>query len=232
MKNPWPQLPTNSVPCVLREDRAIIQGFNARYGDDPDFRIQQQLLPEPFIGDRHARVYLLNLNPGYSAGEDDAWHGDRDYRTAIIDSLSHRTSTFPFYFFDPRLKDAPGSKWWRERARWLIDDIGIQTLAENLFCVELFPYHSKEYKPVPKALSANGLVPSSAYGVHLVRRAIQANRPIVAMRAFSKWRKLLPELEAYGKLFRLKSPRSVWLSPRNLDGYDRLVGELRAATGD
>ena len=227
MKNPWPQLPANA-PRVLPEDCSIVEAFNARYADDPDFAIQPQLLPEPFIGDPNARVCLLGLNPGYSPA-DDTWHADPLYRDAIIDNLSHRPAAFPFYFFDPRLREAPGSVWWRQRSRWLVDDAGIETVARNMFCVELFPYHSRHYKPIPKALSPNGLVPSSTYAIHLVRRAIRTKRPIVAMRRFRDWCAQIPELEAYDKLFRLKNTQSVWLSPGNIEEYDQLVRELSAA---
>ena len=221
MENPWLQLRTDA-PRVLRSDRSIIDKFNARYARTK-FVIQTQLLPEPFIGDPDARAYLLNLNPGYRS-EDEDWHAETDFQTAITDNLNHKTAVCPFYYFDPRFKEVPGSKWWRSHARWLIEDIGIEKLARNLFCVELFPYHSEEYQ-----LSPNGLVPSSAYGVHLVRRAIRSDRPIVAMRAFGDWCAQLPELQQYRNLFRLRNPRRAWLSPGNLGGYDRLARELKAA---
>ena len=109
MENPWPQLPTDA-PCVLPPDRSIIEAFNARYADKHEsdcrtssctgcFTIQTQLLPEPFIGDPEARVYLLNLNPGYFPGEDDDWHVAAGFRTAIIDNLDHKgrpKNKFPF----------------------------------------------------------------------------------------------------------------------------------------
>ena len=237
MENLWPQLPTDA-PHVLASDRSIIETFNARYADKHEsacrissctgcFTVQTQLLPEPFIGDPSARVYVLNLNPGYSL-EDDDWHAEPNYRTAIIDNLSHRTAAFPFYFLDPCLKDAPGSAWWTRRSRWWIRDVGLETLARNLFCVELFPYHSRRYRRVPKAMSPDGLVPSSGYAAHLVREAMRTHRPIVAMRAFRAWCELIPELVDYGKVFRIGNPQNVSLSPNNLEGYSRLVCELRA----
>lgn len=227
MENPWLQLPADA-PFVLPRDLPIVKTFNARYGHNPDTRIQSQLLPEPFIGNPDARVYLLNLNPGYSP-EDDDWHGRSVYRDAIVANLRHESAKFPFYFLDPALDDAPGSAWWRSRLRWWTAEFGSEMLARNLFCAELFPYHSRAYKPVPRAVSSDGLVPSSGYTVHLVREAIRTNRPVVAMRAFRAWCGLIPELAGYGNLFRTNSPQNVSLSRRNLDGYDRLVGELGAA---
>ena len=230
MMNPWSQLPTDA-PHVLQRDLPIVEKFNEHYAHNPDIKIQSHLLPEPFIGDPSARVYLLNLNPGYSP-EDDDWHRNPVYRTAIIENLSHRTAAFPFYFLDLRLKDAPGSAWWRRRSRWWIRDVGIEALARNLFCAELFPYHSRRYRRVPKGMSPDGLVPSSGYAHRLVREAIRTHRSIVAMRAFRAWCELIPELGDYSKLFRIGNPQNVSLSPNNLKGYDQLVAELRAGCGE
>ena len=179
-------------------------------------------------------MYLLNLNPGYSP-EDDAWHCKPVYRNAIIENLGRKPAAYPFYFLDPRLEGAPGSAWWRQRSRWWIRDVGTETLARNLFCAELFPYHSSRYRPIPKRISRispdspDGLVPSSGYVAHLVREAIRTHRPIVAMRAVPGWCELIPELGDYSKLFHLSSRQNVSLSPNNLQGYDQLVAELRAA---
>ena len=251
MGNPWPQLPTltTEAPYVLQRDLSIIEKFNARNADKHDrkcptpstcagcFIVQTRLLPEPFIGDPDGRVCLLNLNPGYRK-EDERWHTHADFRAAIIDNLSHRTAEFPFYYFDPRLEKAPGSEWWRKCASRLINHIGLKKLAHNLFCVELFPYHSKKYRSVPKTvvkgclkcleLSPDKLVPSSAYGIHLVRRAIRTNRTIIVMRSCRTWCAHIPQLRGYRNLFHLRNTRRPWLSPGNIEEYDRLVRELDA----
>ena len=229
MVNPWSELPTHDAPHVLQQDLPIVDAFNKRFAHDLDIKIQSHLLPEPFIGDPNARVYLLNLNPGYSP-EDDDWHRKPVYRNAIIENLGHKTAEYPFYFLDPRLDGAPGSAWWRQRSRWWIRDVGTETLSRNLFCAELFPYHSRRYRKVPKRISPpDGLVPSSGYVAHLVREAIRTHRPIVAMRRLPGWCELIPELGNYSKLFHLSSRQNVSLSPKNLQGYDQLVAELRAA---
>ena len=116
MVNPWSQLPAHDASHVLPQDLPIVEAFNKRYAHDPDIKIQSHLLPEPFIGNPSARVYLLNLNPGY-APEDDDWHRKPVYRNAIIENLGHKPAEYPFYFLDPRLEDAPGSAWWRQRSR-------------------------------------------------------------------------------------------------------------------
>ena len=211
VKNPWSQLPA-SAPYILPEDHSIIERFNARYAYNWKFQVQRQLLAEPFIGDPSSRVYLLGLNPGYDREADDAWHANPVYCRAIINNLNHRPAEFPFYFLDPCLKDAPGSKWWRLYLKWLINDVGIETLAQNVFYCELFPYHSKKYKPVPKVIAPKGL-PSSRYTVSLVHQTIEAHRLVVVTRAFSRWCKLVPELQGYRNLLHLRTTASIWLSP-------------------
>ena len=93
MVNPWSQLPTDA-PHVLRHDLPIVEEFNKHYARNPDIKIQSHLLPEPFIGDPSAGVYLLNLNPGYSP-EDDDWHRKPVYRTATIENLGHKPTAYP-----------------------------------------------------------------------------------------------------------------------------------------
>ena len=225
MQNPWAELSGDS-PCVLQTDRDAVDRVNDRFSLQPDFQIQSQLLPEPFIGAPTAAVYLLGLNPGYCPA-DDEWHNNTRFRHAIQNCLNHKPANLPFYFLDPQFVEAPGAIWWKQRTRWLKNEVELTTLAQNLFCVELFPYHSRRYKPIPKVISQNQLVPSSQYSVHLVRQAIAAQKTIVAMRSFKKWCQLLPELSTYPKLVRLNSPQNVSLSPKNLPGFPLVIRDLQ-----
>lgn len=227
MNNPWRQLP-DVFPYVLPSDQCIIDAFNIRYSSNPDFVIHRQVLPEPFIGNPNAAVYVLGLNPGYSP-LDDYWHAQRSFADAIRANLFHKPSCYPFYFFDPVFRDTPGSKWWSQRSRWLLDDVGRDILANNLFCVELFPYHSVKYKPIPNSLSINRVVPSSNYSLFLVKGAIAQNKAIVIMRAYKAWCNLLPEIATYHNLFRLNSAQNVSLSPRNMRHYDMIVTALTSS---
>lgn len=224
MKNPWSELPSIS-PRVLACDNPVVNAFNRRYKESPQFTLQTQLLPEPFIGNPNSPVYILGLNPGYSPN-DDEWHKRSDFQTTILANLNHTPSSYPFYFFDPSLANSPGAGWCHRKFRWFVAQFGDQHVAKRLFCVELFPYHSKKYKAIPKVISPNNLVPSITYSAHLVRRAISQNKAIVAMRAFKPWCKLVPELKTYNNLFRLKSSQNVALSPNNVVGYNRLIDQF------
>ena len=52
-------------PYVLPSNEAVVARHNCKYGEKHRFHLYaEQLLPEPFIGDRFAPVLLLSNNPG------------------------------------------------------------------------------------------------------------------------------------------------------------------------
>lgn len=229
MQNPWVHLNYGETQ-VLASEESLVDAFNERYRNDPDskYRLQTHQIPEPFIGNPTAAVYLLGLNPGYSS-VDNHWHKDGHFQTSVRETHLHKENEFPFYYFNPRFREMSGATWWSEKCRWLTDDVGsTEAVARNLFCIELFPYHSVRYRQIPKWLSETGLVPSSAYSAYLVRQAIHAEKIIVAMRAFRRWCGLVPELGAYKKVVCLYSPQNVSLSPNNVKEYDKVVGAMKA----
>ena len=219
MNNPWLNLPTRQ-PYVLKMDQAVVEAYNQRLDETSRAILQTQLLPEPFIGKPAAPIYILSLNPGFSV-HDHQWHQNKKFRAASQANLKHQTDGF--LFLDPRFNDCPGSIWWRKRLRWLIEQTSQDQVYRSLFCVELSPYHSKRFKSVPKSISKTGLVPSVEYSAYLVRTAIKQRKPIIAMRSWRKWCKLVPELEDYNKVFRLNSPQNVSVSPGNVNRFDELV---------
>lgn len=225
LNNPWAELPA-VAPHVLPMDQEIVEQFNNHRSTLEKFKLQTHLYPEPFIGDPGSPVYLLSLNPGYSSG-DDLWHRRPDFAKTLLENLRHEVKGFPFYFFNPQFSESPGAGWWRRKSRWLQDEIGAEALSKKLFWVELFPYHSNNFKPIPKSISSDGLVPSVAYGMNLVREAMADGKLIVAMRSWSHWKRQIPKLESYSNLIRLRSPQNVALSPNNVIGYEKLVRVLK-----
>lgn len=226
MINPWTELP-NETPYVLASDLASTEAFNKKCSDSPQFILQTQILPEPFVGNKESPVYVLNLNPGYDT-QDDHWHSKPDFHLALRNNLAHKEAEYPFYFLDPAFQDSPGSRWWNAKCKWLINEFGGPFISRNVFCVELFPYHSKNYKPMPTAISKNALVPSSDYSAYLVKQAILDNKAIIVTRAFSAWCRQVPELAHYKNLFRIRNPQNVTLSPGNIDEYQKIVSILKA----
>ena len=225
MHNPWSQLPS-TAEFVLPGDREIITAYNKQYGSRQDVQLHPELLPEPFIGHPSAPVYLLSLNPGFS-DEDRVLHRNAAFCRAVERCLQHEELDWPFYYLNPDFADSPGAKWWTGKTRRLAEKVGMQALAQNLFCVELFPYHSRKYQRIPKRISPNGLVPSSEYSLRLVRQAIAEEKRIVVMRARKHWEELVPELRGYQRRILLYSAQNVCLSPGNMEtsNFEALVAE-------
>jgi hypothetical protein len=222
VENPWKQV--TSENRVLEKDKEIVEAFNRKYSNKPNFILQKQLLPEPFIGDPQSPVYLLGLNPGYSKGDDER-HVNPIFIERLLANLRHEIHTCPFYYLDRRetFANSPGAMWWRRKCKWLIEEVGEEHLARNIFCVEYFPYHSKNYKDLPKAISPTKNVLSVNYSIFLVRKAINEGKVIVAMRKSKDWVQLVPELETYPNLISLFNHRNVVLSPGNMKHWKKLI---------
>ena len=147
--------------------------------------------------------------------------GDR-----LRDNLLHKHDEYPFVYFDPTFEDSPGSKWWRRKTQEIIGRIGQVKTSSTLFNVELFPYHSKSYRRIPKRLVPNRLVPSSEYSGHLVREFIRNNKTIVVFRSLRMWVDLVPELGAYENMHVVKNPRNPTMSRNNLERFQELLDRI------
>jgi hypothetical protein len=213
--NPWIELPERP-PYILSRDRAAVEPYN-RTRATPETRIQDHVLPEPYLGDPSAPVVLLLLNPGaYDLTPGSLtlsqYHGARE-------NLAHGKRLWPFLPLDPRNKDRSG--WWRDSLRPLIEDEGIPAarLARGLFSIEYFPYVSKRY--------GNLRVPSQAYGFALLREALARDALVVVMFGEGRWHDAVPELRTYQPRHRLRSSQNATISERNCpDGYREIVARV------
>jgi hypothetical protein len=223
MLNPWLHLP-RKAPFVLEEEREIIDAFNRNY-PDPQTRIRVDVLPEPFIGNPYANVVILSLNPGFDE-TDLEWHAKADFSASIYANLRHESQLYPFYPLTPDFSRSGAYAWWRKKLNDLIYATSLSAVANNLFCVEWFPYHSVTYRAVPKRLSG-GVMPSQRYAGALVQAAIERGAQIIAMRRYRDWEQLLPSLREYPDVHHLRSAQSAYLSRGNLIGFSRVVEALK-----
>jgi len=218
LANPWLELST-SPPYVMPEDAAAIEAFNRVA--DVRHRVDLTLLPEPFLGRPDAPLVVLGLNPGWNPA-DAAVHADATFSRRSRQNLEQAESAFPFYLLDPSL-DAPGHRWWGNKLRRPIEEVGLETVANRVLCVEYFPYHSDQFS------GRTPVVPSQQYSFALVRDAIARNAVIVVMRAIARWLAAVPELASYSRRFGLRSVQNVTISPKNCpDGYAVVIDALRS----
>ncbi|HEY2826149.1 MAG TPA: hypothetical protein VGJ04_00995 [Pirellulales bacterium] len=218
--NPWNDLPDNA-PYVLDSDGAIIEAHNARLETDSLFKVHLSVLPEPFLGRPDAPVVLLNLNPGWNKDKDPVNHSRPEFIKRNRGNLLHKPSDYPFYLLDPKLRPNR-TNWWEERLGSLIQAVGLEAVAQNVLCVEYFPYHSKRYKKCER-------LPSQDYSFTLARDAVERNAVILLMRGKRRWTNAVPSLSSYNRLFFPSSFQCAYVSPNNYSaGFGAAVKEIRA----
>ncbi len=219
MQNPWTTLPESS-PYVLASDAPLLRFFNARAAER--HRYDTSLFPEPFFGSLEAPVVVLNLNPGWSP-DDAAVHAQPTFAAMSRSSLAHQLKPYPFLHLQPT-GETPGGRWWRQRTRELVSDVGFDSVAHNIACVQFAPYHSLQYH------IGSPLLPSQEYNFYLVRQAMARGAEVVVMRSMNLWLSVVPELANYNRLHRGSNPRAPFLSRGNLkSAYTTVAGRLRSA---
>ena len=217
--NPWHELPL-SGPYVLQRDAQAIGDFNRTARDH--HRVHLEILPEPFLGNPLADIVLLSLNPGFSIEEERFHHFDADFRGGALANLSHTPIPYPFYFLEPG-KASPGHMWWQQRLKSLTDLYGHRAVANNVLCLEYFPYHSERFH------SSMPRVPSQVYTRHLLEMAMKREAVVIVMRSLDRWRAAVPALDDY-VVHTLKSSQAVYVSPRNCPtGFGAACERLNAS---
>jgi hypothetical protein len=185
-----------------------------------DTRIHTNLLPEPFFGRFDAPVVVLLLNPGFSTG-DARFHNQPKFRSRLRAAIQAE-SEFPPHFHLDGVADWPGGRWWLRSARPLIQEVGLDCVANNLLAIEFFPYHSKKFQ------HGHLRLPSQEFSFSLVRAAIDRKAKIICVRGANVWFGAVPQLASYRWLSQMKNPRSASLSANNLSSSKSVVAALRS----
>jgi hypothetical protein len=220
MENPWRSL-RMEAPYVYEADKPAVAAFNALASDE--YRIQTDVLPEPFLGRNDAPIVLLNLNPGF---DEHAYltYEDRYTRDAWRKNAVHEPLAYPFYFLDPQISQAGGgAQWWKKKLKEPIQIAGEYRVASKILCIEYFPYPSRKFKPM------RSLVESQQYSFALADQAIDRNAVIVLMRGKRLWEHAVPRLARYPRLFTLNSQQNVAISSKNCaEGFPAIEAILRS----
>ncbi len=200
-----------------------------------------KLLPEPYLGNPDAKIYLLNLNPAVDDLLDlkdppevkSIW--DRYKEHVLCNYVFYDESyckfckrleeyrNFRFYHLDPYYKYFQGFWWWYKKLKPLIDkviedlhistDKALEKVANSIFNVELIPYHSDKFINVPKENLEK--LKSSNYNKELVENALKENKIIIVMQGYPKWSEFVPRLSRSNNVYKLKSRNPV-ISENNI----------------
>jgi hypothetical protein len=217
--NPWLDLPRRS-PFVLPLDRDFVEEHNRKVAEN--FRYHTELYPEPFAGRLDAPVVVLALNPGFDPG-DQAVHGSAVYQELWCRNMEQTLDDYPLFLIHEKLRHAPCFRWWTAKLRYLIDIFGLAGVARSVLEVQLFPYHSREFR------RRKGVIPSQEFAVRVVRRAMANDAVIILMRSRKIWEEYVPELASYGRLLQVRNPRNPTFSEKNLPGIEIAVRAIEQA---
>lgn len=215
--NPWIDVdlaPTNATAYVHPADADHIAAYNSKVCN-ASFRLSLHMLPEPWVGNLDAPVVVLLANPGATEAETQpTWRPIARQRELAQQALRQDVMEYPFYWLHPDLAATDGGKWYGQKLRWLIDATSTHSVAQNLLTLETHAYHSRKFDA-----SVNKL-PTQAFQAEILRRAIQRDALIVALRVRTQfWEKLVPELGTYaktGRVLQTRNPIQAALSPNNL----------------
>jgi len=222
MENPWKNL-KNPNEYIAECDKLCISCLkNSCRGD---YELKLKAMPGPYTGDpEKSVVYVLALNPGYTAGEDEKV--GKKHRDIFAKNLLHLVRKCPFISFDPIFEGSKGQLWWKRMLGPIIDEVGIKAVSKYVFNAEYFPYHSRRFKLLKKIL------PSQNYTFELVKKAIRDKKIIIIMRSAKLWYGAIPELEKYKNTYILRNPRNVRITPNNIGGegnFKKIVARIQKA---
>ena len=215
MQNPWIDLP-GAAPYVLPGDQPHIKVFNSYM--KPRFRLDTNLMPQPFVGNRQAPLVILSRNPGAEGHHNDA------YADAIKTNLTSEAPDQLFPALEVRFEMTQGAKWWGSCLDVVASKMGskISQLAGRVQAIEFHGYHSRSWRALPITL------PSQRFGFWLVEQAMIRRATIVVVRGQRDWTIAVPNLGSYPLLVPIKNPRSASISPGNCGtkGFRRVLDSL------
>lgn len=124
------------------------------------------LIPQPYIGNlANAKVFLLMLNPGFSLGDYYAQEHSAAFKQARIANLEQKNEAdnYPFSYLNPEFAWTAGGQWWQSKLRSVANELvkknqlsfreALRHISQNLACIELCPYFSKEYSKPKQPLA-------------------------------------------------------------------------------
>lgn len=248
MENPWGKLIEEikeegfNGNYVLKEEQAILEKFNEKLKNfsnkDKEFSIHTEIMPAPFMGDVHnAPIVILMLNPSYDSMEDERGYY-KNYRSYWKDEIVHIPSIHDYPFFALDIEYCKFSPYWENKLKFLLEHTDRATLAKKICTIQLFPYHSKNYKPIYKKLikeeNFDKYLPSQKYNFELVKNAMARNAIIIIARGKKEWYEAIPALaildgsEKYENQHFTRSSQNITISRNNLpDVFDEIIKKIK-----
>lgn len=250
IRNPWEGVKESDL--YTKNDRSNVEVFNSKLGRHPKF-IDLNLLPEPYMGNKNAKVILLFSNPGFGGNETTEYNEIPKFKETIIKNLTHANEEYPYYYLNPNFtrKSIKGETIFTDGGKWILDktkqlrkDSGLtlEEFSTKIFTLQLHPFHSAEFKALNKTYK--GYEYTMQLFSDSIDRAIKGEALIVCARAYKEWNKEYQKLNNNDKSKDLKidlntnfvqmlHPRKLNFTPKHFgkdseenDNYKKLITEL------
>ena len=115
-----------------------------------------------------------------------------------------------------------GYNWWCKKLRQLLEEFDVQFISNNIFNLELNPYHSRNFYFLN--------LPSLAYNKQLLLQAKDENKLIILLRK-GYWNRIDPEIDNYPNLITLNSPQAATISSGNINKFQIIRQQLLKIKG-
>jgi hypothetical protein len=239
----------NPTCSVHRDDRSIVEAYNAFPSTTEEHRLQLNLPPEPFWGNPlTAEVAILMLNPGYLEPYnvdmydvlDEA--SQKEFIKAKCDTMSMRDEwCVPTKdVMDKKLAsiiNLIGGNYWIGKSDSKLNTV-FKTFSDansKIATIQLLGYHSTSYKNISKSLlDGKSMLPTQEYAVRLVRYMMQQGKVLVIRS--KRWYEYIPELnpkckpefKKYENSVLFKNSRNPILAPNHIEdgGWEKITAAL------
>lgn len=219
--NPWGKIP-ETPPFVLPEDKSSLESYNNSPNNE-SCRFELNIYPEPYAGRIDANVLILARNPALKQ-ENYEEHRNESYKALWRANVAQTEKEYPLFYLHPNLKDFRCQEWRVEKIGSLIEELGMEAVAQSVLEVQWFPYHRNSCKRVfPDCKNT-----SQKFAFHLVEAAMKRGA-IIVVQYGEHWRRTHPELFDYKHMIKLKSKINGKVTPGNIaDGrFDEIIQAIK-----
>lgn len=150
---------------ILKNNGLLITGadWEQNNQDDNVKKLHEELPAEPFDGDlENATIYIVSINPHAGSYIDEYTNNFKHHlrQNLLMDRIRknrlQQNTSCPFYYLDKDLKETGGGIWWLSKFKYTIKKLqedlqisyidAIKLISNNVFDLELCPYHSAKWK--------------------------------------------------------------------------------------
>jgi hypothetical protein len=231
----------NPTSAIHRDDREIVEKYNAHPSTKEEHKLVINLPPEPFWGNPlTAEVAILMLNPGYLEPYNVDMYdvldkaSQKEFIKAKCDTMSMRDGwCVPTKEVMNKklatIMNLIGGNYWIGKSDSKLGYLLSKYPEANkkIAIVQLLGYHSKRHGTIPKQLlGGKPRLPTQDYAIRLVRYMMQQGKVLIISSV--KWFDHVDGLESYEGKVMMKHHLTTIIAPEYLEdgGWEKIKAAL------